>query len=158
MTVLRAQATKERGVGSTPGIFLYALANGGNSKGNSWNWVDVRDVALLHVLSLSTPEAGGERILGTAGARFPHILLTNSRLTKHSDVGTFSWQAVYDVLHDAGFKNIPLKETYGKGKPVTTGIQDNTKSLKIFPSFAYRPLSESTRDMAEALAKGGFLQ
>lgn len=30
-------------------------------------WVDVRDLALAHVLSLETPEAGGERILISAG-------------------------------------------------------------------------------------------
>lgn len=132
------EAPKERGVGSTPSMFLYSLTTGGVTAGNSWNWVDVRDVALHHVLALSTPEAGGERISSTAG--------------------TFSWQAVYDVLHDAGYKNIIGKETYGKGEAVTAGIQDNAKSLRIFPGSAYRPLTESVRDMAESLTKGGFLE
>lgn len=77
--VLRAQATKERGVGSTPSMFLYTLTNGGTSEGNSWNFVDVRDVALLHVLALSTPEAGGERILSTAGAIVTIILQVRFR-------------------------------------------------------------------------------
>lgn len=30
------------------------------------DWVDVRDSAKHHVLALSTPEAGGERIISSA--------------------------------------------------------------------------------------------
>ena len=35
---------------------------------DSNTWVDVRDVALAHVLALEKPDAGGERIIVTAGA------------------------------------------------------------------------------------------
>jgi nucleoside-diphosphate-sugar epimerase len=31
-------------------------------------WVDVRDVAAAHIKALETPEAGGERILLSAGS------------------------------------------------------------------------------------------
>ena len=31
-------------------------------------WVDVRDVALAHALALEKPDAGGERIIVSAGA------------------------------------------------------------------------------------------
>ena len=31
-------------------------------------WVDVRDVALAHVLALKKPDAGGERIVVCSGA------------------------------------------------------------------------------------------
>lgn len=65
---------------------------------------------------------------------------------------------MYDVLIDAGVDNIPFKETYGKGKnAVVTGVQDNAKSMRIFPGFSYRSLSESVREMGESLVKGGFL-
>lgn len=132
------EATKERGIGSTIGLFLATLPLGDTSGATAGNWVDVRDAALHHVLALSTPEASGERISSSAGIH--------------------SWQDVYDVLNDAGYKNIPGKDTYGKGRnAVAVGVQDNGKSLKIFPGLEYRPLSESSRNMAESLVKGGFL-
>lgn len=72
--------------------------------------------------------------------------------------GPYAWQYVYDVLNDAGYRNIPGKETYGKAKDaIPTRVQDNSKSLRIFPSLVYRTLSESVRDMGDSLAKGGFL-
>lgn len=65
---------------------------------------------------------------------------------------------MYDILHDAGYKNIPGKDTYGAGKNAAkTPTQSNAKSLRIFPGFSYRPLSESIRDMGADLVKAGLL-
>lgn len=61
----------------------------------SGSWVDVRDVALVHVLSLSNKEAGGERFIASSGqydvtgsVDLLHVL--NSRSTVHT--GTFTYQ------------------------------------------------------------------
>jgi nucleoside-diphosphate-sugar epimerase len=37
---------------------------------DSQGWVDVRDVALAHVLALEKDAAGGQRIFAMAGARY----------------------------------------------------------------------------------------
>ena len=42
----------------------------------SYSWVDVRDTALAHVLALEKDEAGGQRIITSAGAL--HFNLTLS--------------------------------------------------------------------------------
>lgn len=66
--------TKEKGVGSTPGVFLGTLPKGDTSGKLAGSYVDVRDVALQHVLALTTPEAGGERIISMSGM-FPIDLM-----------------------------------------------------------------------------------
>lgn len=131
------EITKARGIGSSPGGFLRTLPAGDTSGKHSGDWVDVRDSAIHHVLALSTPEAGGERISSVAD--------------------TFAWQDLYDILNDAGFKNIPGKETYGAGKNNNPPRQSNAKSLRIFPGFKYRTLSESVREMGENLVQAGLL-
>ncbi len=91
------------------------------------DFVDVRDVAELHIRSLEVPEAAGERIFGRAGA--------------------FSWQDYYDVLGSAGLTDVG-KETRG-----TDNKEDITysaeKSLKIFPGFQYTDFKTSVLDMAK---------
>lgn len=70
----------------------------------------------------------------------------------------FAWQDLYDILNDAGFKNIPGKETYRVGKSEVTSLrQSNAKSLNIFPGFVYRPMTDSVKEMADALARDGFM-
>lgn len=47
---------------------LYENAKDGEAAAISkYSWVDVRDVAEAHVVALEKPEAGGERILFSAG-------------------------------------------------------------------------------------------
>lgn len=61
------QVTKEKGIGSSAGIFLSTFPDGNTTGDLNGDWVDVRDAAEQHVLALSTPAAGGERIIATAG-------------------------------------------------------------------------------------------
>jgi nucleoside-diphosphate-sugar epimerase len=51
------------------------------------NCVDVRDVALAHVLALTTPAAGGNRFAAT--------------------IGLFSWQEVADIVHSSNSGAVP---------------------------------------------------
>jgi len=67
------QAPKDKGPGTTPGIFLSTLPSGDLSGKRVGGWVDVRDVALQHILALSIPEAGGERIISTARKLFDQL-------------------------------------------------------------------------------------
>ena len=48
---------------ATTAVFRNGVVNHVVSPGLSNNFVDVRDVALAHVLALETPGAGGERII-----------------------------------------------------------------------------------------------
>jgi len=54
-------------------------------------WVDVRDVALGHVLALEKEAAGGERIINTAGTS---LLLLNSEFSIYHGtfLGGYIWQ------------------------------------------------------------------
>lgn len=54
---------------STLGVFAATLGNPNADTSGKFagNWVDSRDAALLHVNSLITPAAGGQRIIGAAG-------------------------------------------------------------------------------------------
>jgi hypothetical protein len=57
-----------------------------------WNWIDVRDVAKMHILALRTPEAGGHRMLATSEPLIFQDLRTSASLlctilsTDHSAV------------------------------------------------------------------------
>lgn len=63
---IASQVTKVKGVASSLAAFLNTLPEGDTSGEIVDDWVDVRDVAVQHVLALSTPAAGGERIISAA--------------------------------------------------------------------------------------------
>jgi len=89
------------------------------------NWVDVRDVALAHVLSLQKEEAGGERFIVGAGY--------------------YAWQDLYDELNAQPNplpdipKGVPSSE---RGKPK---VYDTSKVQKIL-GLKFRTLGESAHD------------
>jgi nucleoside-diphosphate-sugar epimerase len=49
------------------GVLLKNTKNDEEVVDGRWSWVDVRDIAEAHVVALEKPEAGGERILFSAG-------------------------------------------------------------------------------------------
>ncbi|KAI0062404.1 NAD(P)-binding protein [Artomyces pyxidatus] len=123
--------------GSSPSAFLDTLPDGDTSGTAIGDWVDVRDSALLHVLSLEKEEIGGERLINTNG--------------------TFAWQDLYDPLIEAGY-DVPGKSTKGAGANKSIqAIFPNDKTFKYFPDFKYRGLKESVLDMAADFKKGGYL-
>ncbi|KAF9515021.1 hypothetical protein BS47DRAFT_1391946 [Hydnum rufescens UP504] len=123
-------------LGSTPAILLSTLPAGDTSGKWTGDVVDVRDIALIHILSLEVPEAGGERIAGSETI--------------------FAWQDIYDVLNDAGYPNIPGKDTKGAGLNKATTRVSNAKSLKLFKGFQYRSFNEYIKEMGATLHKDGF--
>ncbi|KAJ3561372.1 hypothetical protein NP233_g10238 [Leucocoprinus birnbaumii] len=112
------------------------------------SYVDVRDVALAHVLALQKPEAGGQRIIVSAGA--------------------FVWQDWFDIVYTY---RSPLKvhiyphhqESDGflpRGLPEVERNRllayDNSKSLRILgPELQYRSMKETAEDiLADCSARG----
>jgi len=92
--------------------------------------VDVRDVALAHVLALQTPEAGGER-----------IIVSNQH---------FFWHQLTDVLIQAGHPVTP-HEPEDTSIPPAISIE-NSKSKKIL-GLNYRPYQETAVDTYAELKK-----
>lgn len=123
------------------------------------NFVDVRDAALAHILALSTPAAGGERIISAGGEGFHTLTPTVKMGTDTADeTETFAWQDLYDILIDEGFASVPGRETYGKSKAAATPpVYSNAKSLKLFPGVQYRGLRESVQEMGKELVAAGLL-
>ena len=70
-------------MGAVQGVFLSTLPSGDLNGKRVGGWVDVRDVALQHVLALSIPEAGGERIISTARKLFDQSGMHANLLITH---------------------------------------------------------------------------
>lgn len=114
--------------------------------------------AMFSLSRLRMPAASGSQLLQV------HALFTFLR--SHTEFialplsrsGPYAWQDVYDALRDAGYMNVPGKDTYGAGKNAARiGVQSNSKSLQLFSGFAYRSFRESIGDMGESLTGSGFM-
>jgi nucleoside-diphosphate-sugar epimerase len=106
-------------------------------------WIDIRDLALAHVRALKKEEAGGERIIITAGAfswqdwrtyiiLFPHPphVLPHESLTPHP-VAAAPPSSKY------------LKGTPGAGKDAVHLLRyKNEKSIRI-PGLEYRSMEDT---------------
>ncbi|TIA87115.1 hypothetical protein E3P99_03387 [Wallemia hederae] len=102
------------------------------------NYVDVRDVAMTHILALSIEEAGGERFLC------------------NSDKGGFTWQEVADILHarlpehDAVKKHVPM------GERASASVQQmgfsNAKAKHLLKQ-TFTPFEDSVVDTFHALCE-----
>ena len=66
--LLRAKSTKELS-SSLQHLYMGVVfsRDAETSFAASGGWIDVRDIALAHVLAVQKPEAGGERIIISAG-------------------------------------------------------------------------------------------
>ncbi|KAG8928936.1 methylglyoxal reductase (NADPH-dependent) gre2 [Tulasnella sp. 418] len=99
------------------------------------NWVDVRDVALIHALSLEKEEAGGERFITSSGP--------------------FTYQDVLDALHSAGdYPDVPKGEP-GAGKGVKANVYKSDKVVRVF-GFKLKTLEETSVVTLKALRERGF--
>jgi nucleoside-diphosphate-sugar epimerase len=94
-------------------------------------WVDVRDLGEAHVKSIELAEAGGERVLVTAG------YFSNKRIV----------EAVRQSFPDLASK-LPSEDTPDDLPSDVYGI-DNSKSLKVL-GLKYRSLKESVADTVKS--------
>ncbi|KAJ3786733.1 D-lactaldehyde dehydrogenase [Lentinula aff. detonsa] len=106
-------------------------------------WVDVRDIALAHVLALQKQEAGGERLL----------------ISK----GEFVYQDFIDTANALSPSPIPSHTDLPKGKPgagkdfVAKIVYDASKASKILgPELVYHTMEETTRDTLADFEKRGW--
>ncbi|KAF8880894.1 hypothetical protein CPB84DRAFT_1851708 [Gymnopilus junonius] len=107
------------------------------------SWADVRDVALGHILALEKSEAGGERIIISAGG--------------------FSWQEWLDAATSLSPSPLPSHKlprglpeiTESPGDKVYHVTYDKTKEERIL-GIKYHTKLETTRDTLEEFAKRGW--
>ncbi|KAI6014010.1 hypothetical protein BKA83DRAFT_4352899 [Pisolithus microcarpus] len=104
-----------------------------------YTWIDVRDLGEAHRRALETPEAGGERIIASAGP--------------------WSWQNFIDTVNSLD-PPPRLSKPLPKGNPGVDSQHscmhyfDNTKSQRIL-GMKYRSMAEMTRDtFADYEARG----
>ncbi|KAF8060711.1 D-lactaldehyde dehydrogenase [Lyophyllum atratum] len=104
-------------------------------------WIDVRDVAEAHVLALEKEEAGGERIIISAGS--------------------YVWQDWIDAANSLSPSPIPshtpLPVGYpGAGRTAKAPVAyDTAKAAKIL-GLKYRSMEEMTRDVLADFEKRGW--
>ncbi|KAF8880895.1 hypothetical protein CPB84DRAFT_1792180 [Gymnopilus junonius] len=105
------------------------------------SWVDVRDNALAHVLALEKREAGGERIITTAGG--------------------FNWQEWLDAANSLPFSTFPShKLSPGfpeilNEKPSYHVTYDKSKEERIL-AIKFHTILETTRDTLEEFTRRGW--
>ncbi|KZO94398.1 D-lactaldehyde dehydrogenase [Calocera viscosa TUFC12733] len=90
-------------------------------------WIDVRDCARAHVLSLQKEAAGGERLFIAGGA--------------------FKWQDVYDELQSLNMAEIPTDRVEDGD---VKDVPDTSKATKIL-GLHYVSLGECARDTITAI-------
>lgn len=100
-------------------------------------WVDVRDIALAHVLAIEKPKAGNERFIVSAGSFCFQDFL---------DVAAKSYP---DVVKDKG---VP-----GAGNGITYPVQYTTKKEQGVLGIKYKTIEETTRDTIEDFKKRGWV-
>jgi len=104
-------------------------------------WIDVRDLALAHVLAIEKEQAGGNRFIVSGG--------------------TFKWQDFVDAAHKAGVypesalpKGVPGS---GYAASVTHLIDyDTSKAARVLGMDKYISKEECTRDCLEDFKKRGW--
>ncbi|KAF5332498.1 hypothetical protein D9611_005473 [Ephemerocybe angulata] len=107
---------------SKPQAFTLSIPNG---------WVDVRDIAEAHVRAMETAEAGGERIIASAGTFF---------LNEWIDLANKALAEFYPG------KTIPKGTAETTKDELAPEIYFNTAKEKRILGIRYRTMEETTRD------------
>ncbi|RPD61332.1 NAD(P)-binding protein [Lentinus tigrinus ALCF2SS1-6] len=101
-----------------------------------FGWVDVRDLATAHVRATTTPEAGGERVIVSAG--------------------TYKDQDFVNIAHRL-YPKLPAGNTsYDPAKAVHMISFDASKERKLL-GIKYHTMEEMTRDTLEDFIKRGWI-
>ncbi|TCD70289.1 methylglyoxal reductase (NADPH-dependent) gre2 [Steccherinum ochraceum] len=118
---------------------FYPLHGVSTLSGPSHAWIDVRDVAELHVRGLENPAAANERTLILSGQ--------------------FVWQDAMDAVNSLSPSPWPShKEPFAKGeigKKVYNLIWDVEKEKRIF-GLKFRTMEETTKDFLADLERRGW--
>lgn len=93
-------------------------------------FVDVRDVAQMHIAAMQNPEAAGKRFISCSDG--------------------FTWQKVVDILHEKYPERKQAQGGEGAGKYETLYKTNNTQSKKVL-GIEYIDLKKSVIDTIESL-------
>ncbi|KAF2635894.1 NAD(P)-binding protein [Massarina eburnea CBS 473.64] len=131
-----------RNVNETNTFAVYNFLNGTYTdidkvKFPFYHFVDVRDVALAHILAMTTPDAGGKRVILVSGSISPQLVVNAIRKN-------------FPELRDRIVEGHPEQEQPPGLNP--TGW-DTRRSLELFGSqgFGYKALEDSVVDTVRSL-------
>jgi dihydroflavonol-4-reductase len=115
-------------------------------------FVDVRDVADLHLLAMTDPAANGERFLATAGASLPMIEVAS---VLRARLGSTAANVPTNVLPDEEVRKHPGMKSVAP----LLGIDMNATSAKAIRLLGWQPRSsdEAIVSCAESLLRLGLL-
>jgi len=140
------EVTSPSSLTSSMQIWYHIVVTGSDPKTiealpQSDSWVDVRDTALAHVLALEKDEAGGERIITSAGG--------------------FNWPDWVDVVNSLLPSPLSSRKLQcgspeiTQGDPVYMITYDNSKQAGLF-GIEFRSKLETTKDTLEDFARRGW--
>lgn len=149
------------------------LKAGGGLAGQGSCWVDVRDLAEVHALALTTEAAAGERTIISAGTPKPlfgyvvDFSRSHVRPVRLARLGYVSYSPI--VLSTPGLKRVfktvnianslsPNPIPRGETKdfsPIYRIQYDTTKAARIF-GLKYRTREEVTRDILADIERRGW--
>jgi dihydroflavonol-4-reductase len=139
-----------RGAGSSPEIIRRLLAGEMPGLPNiGWTFVDVRDLAELHVIAMTAPEAAGERFLAAGEFRWLHEIAALLRAELGDRAAEVPTRRLPDFLVRLTSRGNPamaqIRASLGKRHVV-----DATKAAKVL-GWRTRPVDESLLDTARGL-------
>ncbi|MBB1200872.1 aldehyde reductase [Enterobacteriaceae bacterium 89] len=110
-------------------------------------YVDVRDVADLHVLAMTHPAANGERFLASAGKSMT-LLQVAQTLSEHlgDDARKVSTEILTDEMVRAAAHNNPVMQ----GMVKLLGVDMNATSVKAISQLGWKPRSPQEAIIATA--------
>ena len=131
------------------------LFNGLDEK--SFVFVDVRDSAMLHVLSQEVEEAGGKRFLTSSGLIDWQLACTFFLRTLYSLPFAKPPRSIDKALHDAGIQGAPAYDPEFIKNFNPDHKYSNKQSLEVFKGFKYRGIPETIKDAWVDLQERGWI-
>ncbi|QSZ34419.1 hypothetical protein DSL72_006011 [Monilinia vaccinii-corymbosi] len=135
-----------KNVNETNEIACYAFINGTHKNLRDvmftfWDFVDVRDVALMHIIALTSPLMAHKRNIVSSGPLTPQLVVNSIRKN-------------FPELEERLPKGGDEKQVFPKGLHPTT--LNNARSLEIFrqakgPNWRYRTLDESIEGAVKSM-------
>jgi nucleoside-diphosphate-sugar epimerase len=126
-------------------------------------WVDVRDISEALVRALEKAEAGGERIIVSAGTSSLNPIDFGERLI-HSTLGSYIWQEWIDVANKL-LPSVAPETSYSltKGYPELTAsevvypIKLDTRKEEQILGVNFRSIEETTKDILVGAVQQGWV-
>jgi len=99
-------------------------------------WIDVRDLAEVHLLAIKKPEAAGQRIIVASGH--------------------WKWQDWINAARNHGANTTIGDQTYDAADAIHFNMYDTSKASRIL-GIMYRVMEETTADLLEDFRARGWI-